>query len=68
VSIYLFNLKYGNVANSFPLNILFRYLFIEAFFGEESLFYRVFEGAFFYFLAVHLLFLWSLAAGVVFLS
>ncbi|KAM0900554.1 hypothetical protein ACQ4PT_020578 [Festuca glaucescens] len=38
--------EYGNVANSFLLNILSGIFFIEAFFGEESLFYRVFEGPF----------------------
>ncbi|RLN41434.1 vacuolar protein sorting-associated protein 52 A-like [Panicum miliaceum] len=37
--------EYANISNTFHV-LLLRYLFIEAFFGEESLFYQVFEGPF----------------------
>lgn len=55
LSIYQFDLQssiisaYDNIINTLFI-LLLRYLFMESFFGEESLFYQVFEGTFFCFL------------------
>ena len=46
--------EYANISNTFHV-LLFRYLFVEAFFGDESLLYQVFEGTFFCRFMIHLL-------------